>query len=336
MSKNLRFALSDYMEEAAGSLGKPHEFNTLESFDQIDMDQLRMEFMRVSPSYAFVSRLTGTSAAQVKKFKQLFQPDQTVLTVDNEKLKERLNALKRTFSEYGSIDMPVLDWYERRGRYIFDSWLTRRDVKFLGISNSTETQNLSDPVVLGEAIEYINEIAKDSTLPKTLVLAVPLDLPKAIALRHVRVLIEAHYDWVLKLPPQKYRQKKKLAGVRERPDALIRKLKVLICKAFHPDMPLWKIGLLAKVSSTHDDDWRSSRTSKNDKIASRPEIATLVSRALRQGQYIAEHAAMDMFPVSEKIAIPECDWDAIRHRFLLAYPNLKVSESLVEAGFHDF
>ena len=228
MTKNTRVALPDYLDETARLLGQPPEIDRLESFDLIDIDQLRIEFMRVSPSYAFMTSLGGTSGGQARKFKKLFEAAEPTYALDKEKFNDRLNALKAAFKEYGSINVPVPDWYKFRGRYIFDNWSNRRDVAFLGVSNSSETKNLSDPSVLNEAAEYINQIAQDASLPKTLLLAVPLDLPKAIALRHVKVLIDAHYDWILKLPPQHYRQKKKLAGVRERPDALARKLKVLI------------------------------------------------------------------------------------------------------------
>ena len=56
----------------------------------------------------------------------------------------------------------------------------------------------------------------------------------------------------------------------------------------------------------------------------RPEIATLTSRAIRQGQYIAEYAAMDVFPESKKISIPIYDWHEVRERVLCAYPELTV------------
>lgn len=325
-------SLADYLGDAEGAPSSAPEFYDLDSFNAIDMDYLRIEFMRISPSYAFVSSASGTAASKLKQFKQGFEGN-TGLSMLEDDLKVRYTAVQKAFKDYGNIDGDIVDWYRKQGRNVFDNWTNRRDVKFLGITNYKEGRNLSDPVVMEQIFQYIKEIASDSALRKTMLLAVPFDLPKAIAMKHLTTLMDAYYDWVFKIDDAKYRQRKQLAGLRERPDALVRKLKVLICKAFNPSMPLWQIGLLANVSYTHGQNYVKKGTTASEKISMHPEIATLTSRALRQGQYLAEHAAMDIFPLSTKLAIPNYDWEKVKARIQLAYPKLKVPSTLSETKF---
>ena len=191
---------------------------------------------------------------------------------------------------------------------------------------------MSDPVELGKALKFISSIANDKDWPQTMVISVPFDVPKSMALKNIRILLTAYYDWVLKIKDVQYRTRKVLAGKRERPDALIRKLKAMICKAYHPDMPLWQIGLLANVSPLHESRYVVKGLSEAERNTMRPEIATLTSRAIRQGMYLAEHAAMDKFPVTDKISVPAYDWNAVRDRLKILYPSLRVDDDL--SKFH--
>lgn len=318
-------SLADYLEDEVVPQSKAPEFYTLDSFDAIGMDQLRVEFMRISPSYAYVSGASGSQSSKIKKFQQCFASDSGEVGQSVSELRQRLSAIQKTHSEYGSIDKPVIDWYRAKGRYIFDNWTNRRNVKLLGISKHEDGKDLNNPAVMQEALRYIKLITTDADWPKTMLLAIPFDLPKNDAKRQTALLLDAYYDWVFQFKGLKYRQKKELAGVRERPDALVRKLKVLICKAFYPELPLWKIGLMANICPKKKEEFLNLDDARS-KISLRPEIATLTSRALRQGQYIAEHAAMDSFPVPEKIAIPYCEWSDVKDRILRAYPKLKVPE----------
>jgi hypothetical protein len=248
----------------------------------------------------------------------------------DEVIRARFKGIETVYKEYGDINTSIFDWYRNIGRHIFDNWENRRDVQFLGVLNGVDEKDQSNLKIKKRTQQYIEMISGDGERPKTMLLAIPFDLPKSIALKHVQTLIDAHYDWILEIEDIEYRKKKPLASKRERPDALIRKLKVLICKAFHPNMPLWKIGLISGISSKHDYRMSDKKLSDDEKIALRPEIATLTSRALRQGQYIAEHAALDSFPVTDKIKIPIYEWDVVKARILLAYPKLKVFDSLAE------
>ena len=93
-------------------------------------------------------------------------------------------------------------------------------------------------------------------------------------------------------------------------------------------MPLWQIGLLANISPLHESRYVVKGLTESERSTMRPEIATLTSRAIRQGLYIAEHAAMDKFPVLEKISLPNYDWNEVKNRLKILYPFLSVSENL--------
>lgn len=324
--KKYRTNLADYLTE--GLMVPEPAFYDLESFDDIDMDHLRVAFMAISPAYACVDGLKRRAAVG-KEFINLFlSSTKEVALISDTELAKRFIAIKETHKEYGSYNIPIGDWYKSKGRHIFDNWTNRHDVSLIGVTHLEGEKNLSDPIELDKALEFISSIASNKDIPQTMVISIPFDIPKTLAIKNVNILISAYYDWVLKIKDVEYRKRKPLAGQRERPNALIRKFKALICKAFHPEMPLWQIGLLANISPLHESRYVVKGLTESERNTMRPEIATLTSRAIRQGLYIAEHAAMDKFPVLEKISLPNYDWNEVKNRLKILYPFLSVSENL--------
>ena len=232
--------------------------------------------------------------------------------------------MQNTHAEYGDIHRRYFDWYADRGRHIFDNWTNREDVKFLGVSNHPGISNLSDPKVMSEARQYIEMIANNQTWPKTLLMAIPTSLPKKLAIEHATLLIQLHYDMIVKVQGAEYRKRKTLAAKRERPDALVKKLKLLICKAFYPKRTLWQIGEMVEFSNSYRDKKLDQTKDKPNAGLMKSELAAHVNRAIRAAQYIAEHASVDNFPVQAKVITPYYDWDDIKAKILKAHPHLSL------------
>lgn len=342
-SKANRNSVATYLDIDGHSYWqKPPEIKSIDDFDLIDIDQLRVEFMRVSPSYALrcqlaLSRQTDEikskrifdlyqRASETAKFRgldSLFSSDRNRLQF--EKFQKTYARIDHTYQEYGNVLIPYSDWYLKTGRKVFDNWTNRRDVKFFGTFNyQTSDGDLDNKQIRKNITKYLDEMADTKDWPPTMLLSIPLDLPKSVALKNLKILLNAHYDFVVPIKNQTYRKKKLIEGERERPDALSRRLKMLICKAFYPDAQLWKLGLMAGVSKAHMIRFYDASTSTEEFRNLRPQLAALANRAIRTGQYIAEHASFDLFPSHKKVVTPFYDWELIKQRILAAHPNLKI------------
>lgn len=342
-SKPKRDSVATYLDiDGRSYLQKPPEIKSIDDFDLIDIDQLRVEFMRISPSYALRCQLassrqpdeinrkriadlyqSASETAQFRGLESLFGSDRNRLQF--QKFKKTHARLDQTYQEYGNVLIPYSDWYLKTGKRIFDNWTNRRDVKFFGTLNFQTSANDPDNKKIKKSINsYVDEITNLKHYPPTMLVSIPLDLPKPLALKNLRILLDAYYDTVVPIKNQSYRKKKSIEGERERPDALSRRLKMLICKAFYPDAQLWKLGLVAGVSKAHMIRFYDASTSAEEFRKLRPQLAALANRAIRTGQYIAEHASFDLFPVQKKVVTPFYDWDLIKQRILAAHPNLKI------------
>ena len=342
-SKTKRDSVATYLDiDGRSYWQKPPEIKSIDDFDLIDIDQLRVEFMRISPSYALKCQLASSRqtneikskrifdlyqrASETAKFRgleSLFSSDRN--RVEFEKFQKTNARIDQTYQEYGNVLIPYSDWYLKTGKIVFDNWTNRRDVKFFGTLNFQSSNEDPDNKKIRKNMNaHLDAIASAKDWPPTMLLSIPLDLPKQVALKNLRILLDAYYDVVLPIKNQSYRKKKLLEGERERPDALSRRLKMLICKAFYPDAQLWKLGLVAGVSKAHLIRFYDASTSTEEFRKLRPQLAALANRAIRTGQYIAEHASFDLFPVQKKVITPYYDWDLIKQRIQAAHPNLKI------------
>ena len=338
MNKKIDSA-ANYLDQTDDLILEAPKFYSLKDLEAADMDQLRIEFMRISPSFSYLNDQVSQSEQELfDGFKSLYirnletikqrslvNPKSKKLSKEDEKHIEAVFAkMLNTHAEYGDIHRRYFDWYADKGRYIFDNWTNREDVKFLGTSNHPGISNLSDPKVMSEALQYIKMIANNQAWPKTVLIAVPTSLPKRIAIEHTTFLIQMHYDMILKIQGAKYRRRKLLAVKRERPDALVKKLKLLICKAFYPKRTLWQLGEMVEFSSSYRDKKLDQTKDKPNVALMKSELAAHVNRAIRAAQYIAEHASIDNFPVQSKVITPYYDWDDIKAKILRAHPNLSI------------
>lgn len=343
-----RESISIYLDQDAPPYLKPPLFTKLSDFDTADMDQLRIELMRISPSFAFFDGLAGSHSKRASKIDRFFQlyleaanlPTQTrgfkstradeARTADKKSLAMTYESISKVRKEFGNIHRPLFDWYSEIGRHLFDNWTNRPGLKFFGAMNCNIPGNASNKEIQSNVMSYIDAVGSDKNWPPTLVMALRTDMPKAMARKHLLIVLNTYYDFLIRPADTLYRQRKQLEGKRERPDSISRKLKVLICKAFQPNMPLWMIGLKAGISYQHLKTFSDKTKSKSELSAARISLAALTNRALRSAQYIAENASVDSFPVDTPVLTPHYDWDAVKQRILLAHPRLIVSDTYTE------
>ena len=305
---------------------------TVMDIKELSYEQLRIEFMRISPTYAFASHVRGLNlqpnqidvlvnefyeaghkasygkgrGRQMSMYEPLTSGQKASLQVDFE-------HVLHVFDEYGDINKPYKNWYEEKGWNIFDSAYRRSVEKVTTVQkDAAELRESAEDLV-----DYLTNIEKQSQFPKSILLNIPTNLPKRMAVERVLHYLDIYTD-----KDAQYEVLKPLVSKRRRLGPLVMKLKLLMLRSLHPDRPLWWIGLTGGVSKTYTT-MLSFEDNTNEKIQDyRQRLGILTSRALMNAEYIAEHAARDVFPLNKPIITPVFDYSVIRERIVNAWPSL--------------
>jgi hypothetical protein len=321
---------------AAMAVGYPDPPESIEDFAQLTAEQLRVEFMRLSPTYALGASLSKEKSKAKRIGKISAHYEENVATTANRGLVKNANQLTKgeiekiciqfdavisAHSTYGDIYRPYADWYLSIGFKIFDNFLNRQRVELLGKINSQMHRQTSNESFMKRFNRLIDRANNDPEFSETLVISIPLNLTKKLVYEQLKKMLEWEYIFSYE-KDMSYRRKKPLASKRERLSPLQMKLRLLMYKALHPDETLWELGLRANVSPTYTKKLSNPKLAKDIRNTTRIHLAALTNRALRSAQYIAEHAAHDVFPSTEKIITPRYDWAEVKNRLLTSYPTL--------------
>jgi hypothetical protein len=133
----------------------------------------------------------------------------------------------------------------------------------------------------------------------TLVLAIPVGLPKAQIAKQVEALVE-------KIPEAERRAgsapaRYQLVKRKLHRDSLFKYIMCLWLRANAPKVALWRIGTHAKISSMYDG-WLdpNAKLAKHDGFKARNGLKIVTSRAILRAHMMAENAARGLFPVYAK------------------------------------
>lgn len=283
---------------------------------------LMVEFLRLSPSYALAREadLNRLSEGEIEqKLFDLYQTKDKPLS-SNEKsaLVKDFNRVTKTYAEFGdllTIDFDV--WWLERGADLFGFDYERPRITKIAQLDKNEKFNEVPSALLND---YLQSDRVKQGLPPSLLLALPLGVPKRTLMMELSKLIDRAN---IAVPPKAQKAKRTLTKQRLRSKPLFMFIKLLMYKAWSPSSPLWKLGLRANVSPKYSEDMAldSKVTSKN--IDQRLNLTILTSRALRKAKLIAENAARGEFPSTEARELPDFDWDATYERLQIVYPRLK-------------
>lgn len=321
---------------AALHLPPPSATKDLSFIDDADIDQLRIEFMRISPSFALASELVNRRRSEkvvnglVSQLymENLETAEQRGLTKRKEKLSKaheaelliRFQKIKETREQYGDIFREYADWYLDIGHSMFDHSYSRSGVRHLGTLKQPRVKN-GDAAVISNCSRFMKVVSESDEYPPMLMLAIPLDLTDREIIRQVRSTLEFE-RWTSSVEIKK-RIRKPLAAKRVWVKPIATKLKLLYCRALYPEESLWQLGLRANVSETYCGALRNPATPSRDIPGIKKYLAALTNRALRSAQYMAEHASYDRFPRQDKVLTPYYDWDQVKENIKRSYPNLK-------------
>ena len=151
------------------------------------------------------------------------------------------------------------------------------------------------PDISAKAAKYIDGAWQQQGQQRTMVVAIPVGLPKARILKQVEKLLETYPEDKRTLRHKK--PKYALAGKRQDKHSLFRYLMVNWVRMQLPNERLWRIGVLTNISSMYSGRLNAAeKPGHGEKTADRAALNFLIYR----GRMIAENAARGVFPSYSK------------------------------------
>lgn len=212
----------------------------------------------------------------------------------------------------------------------FDKWWLRHGADMFGmrdlppdpttILKLEHHKELTAEEMLQPLASYMDNDRRDAGNAGFILLAVPLNGDKKKMIKAVEKLIQNEDFTPVGKPDIKTY---KLYGQRKRLNVLPTNLRVLWHKALNPDLELWRVGHLAKI--TDDPRYLNLNPSKkNHTLSSKcysERLASITSNRLQAAIIIMENAVRGRFPCDKADLLPELD-----HQKLLR----EVSTNLIE------
>jgi len=255
---------------------------------------LMLEFLRISPSYEL---------ARKERNEGLTRQDKKVLPKDFEQV-------LKTYDEFGDVSTIRFDeWWLTKGIYIYGTEFAKPRARL--IANVVKDEDI-DPNFHRALDHHFEKIRPEEGKGPALILAVPLGINKRTILSQISKLIDQSK---VAIPVKAKKSARPLDAKRLRKDPLLMSVNILWNKAKDPELELWRLGVIAKVSPKNLDGLDATVKKLTVKTADqRTKTAILTSRALKKAKNIVEHAARGSYPNSSPIELPSFDWGEVYGR----------------------
>lgn len=258
---------------------------------QLGIFLLWFQFLQLSPSYEIARRRESG----------LFNDDDRALRPKD------FNRVLEVYGDLGDVLHPAFsDWWQSAGIENFGYHGDKPTVRHIA---TLERRKNSSDRFWEQATAYLDGKWQTEGQQTTLVVAIPVNLPKARILKKVAQFLDGvdADDKRLRAIEPRYQ----LHGKKHDEGSLIRYLEAVKCRALNPDLPLWQIGAMAGLSQTYSKRLAAADhdTAKNPLAEDKNALKILTSRAISRGRMIAENAARGIFPsyapLSEKVDFPK-------------------------------
>ena len=238
---------------------------------------LWVEYLALSPSYELARQYRAGKLS----------------TEDKGILPEDFDQVLATYDDFGDVQRQTfLPWWRERGMSLCGFKGQKPKVtRFAGFKHILNR----GPDPFPNLHKYIDENWINEGGQTTILVAIPIGLPKARITSQIGAILDKYPKPVKKIKAQK--SKYSLAGKRQNKDMLFRYMKVLRMRAAYPNEVLWRVGVRSGVSDTYSPvlDYKAKTVPKQDTYY-RMMLTILTSRAFQRGTLIAENAARGIFP----------------------------------------
>ena len=188
---------------------------------------LMLEFMKLSPTYELARKANNEGLSKSEK----------------KSLPKDFDQVLATYKEFGDIStISFNDWWESKGIYIFGSEFQKPQVRLIA---NVEKDEKIEPQFHYALDRYFKVMRVAEGEVPSLILAVPLGMNKRYVMRQITLLINKAG---VEVPVRAKKAKKELTAQRLRSAPLFTMLHLLRNKAANPNLELWRLGVIAKVS----------------------------------------------------------------------------------------
>lgn len=236
------------------------------------------EFLAISPSYELARRCRAG----------------TLTERDKENLPADFDEVLAVYDDLGNVQ-----------RVLFPIWWRKVGFQHFGLEGSTPSvrrvgylphNKKTRPDVSTAIDKYIDTTWVDQGNQRTVLIAIPVGLPKGRITRQVNSILS-------KISPEKKsivepKTKYPILGKRHHKGTLFRYLGAVWIRSAMRKQPLWRVGARAQISDTYSPvlDPSGPRARRGDDY-DRELMAIMTSRALLRARMIAENAARGKFPI---------------------------------------
>ena len=238
---------------------------------------LWIDYLTLSPSYELARQYrAGKLSAEDKK-----------------NLPADFDRVLAIYDDFGDVQRQTfLPWWRERGMSLCGFKGKKPKVTTIAAFKHS-LKKAPDP--FSNLHKYIDENWIDEGGQTTILVAIPIGLPKARIASQVSAILDKYPEPVKKIKAQK--SKYPLSGKRQNKDMLFRYKKVLSMRAAYPNDVLWRVGVRSGVSDTYSPELDyKAKTVPNQDTYDRMMLTILTSRAFQRGKLIAENAARGIFP----------------------------------------
>ncbi len=306
-----------------------HQVKLIADIGDLSYEQLRIEFMRMSPTYQLInvwytdfdqesSYVRAIEVAMPLHIRRGIFDKGTVKLTDGQRklLHIAYEDACKTVEEYGDINLPYDQWWNECGQFIFD---TPEHAPLISDHGTVDNNDVKKNIP--QITASLKKLAGSSSSMLHIVLSVPMYMTHKDAVTQISAFLKSNLFALKKQP----RVRKQLHGKRHRIEPLIKKLKLMMYKCMYPDDSLLELGLKANISPSNEIiiQNKSGLFKEADIAAAKRRIGLATSRALTTAEFIAERAARDQFPDPRTVMTPIFDWVKNKEYLLLAWPNLQ-------------
>lgn len=231
-----------------------------------------VDYLKLSPSYKLVyewarkgQKATPTNAP--KDWKQLV----------------------KTYKDFGDVwRIPESRWWESRGKALFGIKAAKAKTFAIGHSDSVHLIN-------SKKVARSQKIWQDMGTPECLLLAIPTNQTKQMALKQISGIVRA--SSFVRSNPKLVKPKYELIRSKLREPTI--KLGTMALKMYQLGYPLWLIGNQLSLSPAHHielDDRGNPYTNELNVSEKKVRLQILASKLVAKAELIAENAARGLFP----------------------------------------
>ena len=231
-----------------------------------------VDYLKLSPSYKLVCEWIKKGSKAIPK-----------------NAPKDWSQLVKTYGDFGDVwRIPESRWWDSRGKALFGIKAAKAQTFVIGHSDDAALIN-------GKLVSQSHKTWQDMAKPECLVIAIPTNQTKQMALKEISAIIRANTFTNSK--PRPIKPKYELIRSKLREPTI--KLGTIALKMYQLGAPLWHIGNTLNLSPAHHiqlDEDGHPKSNELNLAEKKVRLGVLASKLINKAELIAENAARGLYP----------------------------------------